>query len=155
MKRRDLLMIMLVCLGTGLSSVTRSGEPVNDKLALPPDFDATLAKLLSKPKFEPDNTYTGYFPEEHRSAAAQLVNDLITRLRARLPSEPSRNYLKQQINDTYAWFELSDTEDRERCAIYLEAILQAAGLPPAESRIDAWLNPFDPATFASHPHLED
>lgn len=150
MIRRSLLTAGLAILG-----LSACAAKADDRLTLPADMTAQLARLKAQPKFLPDAMYTGYRSEEHRPAAAKLVDDLIDKLQTNLPQNPSRAFLKQAINDTYAWFELSDTEDRERCAIYLEEILTAVGIPAPDGDINAWLDPFDPLNLLHHPHLEN
>ncbi|ESQ93896.1 DUF4844 domain-containing protein [Asticcacaulis benevestitus] len=127
----------------------------DDALTLPADLDVRLMHLKAKTKFAPDDMYVGYLPEEHQPAAEKLINDLISKLQVELPKKPSKTYLKEQISDTYAWFDLSDTEDRERCILYLEQTLEAVGVPPSERAISKWLPPFDLTAMLAHPHLEN
>ncbi len=143
-----------------MASACQSAEEDNIKVAA--DAQARLAKLKSISKFGPEDPsaqlplgYVGYLPPNHRKAAEKLVNAFIDKVQAELKGTLSRAWLKHELNDTYDWFGLSDTEDRERCAFYLEQVLAAVGLPSAEQDINFWLTPFDPIALASHPHLEN
>ena len=131
-------------------------------LTLPTDMDARLATLRKLPKFGPEEPspkmpvgYVGYLPEEHRPAAEARINALIDLVQADIRAHPDTAWLKQQINETFDWFELSDTEDRERCALYLEDVLKAVGVPAEHLDINDWLEPFDPASLGTKHHLED
>jgi hypothetical protein len=100
-----------------------------------------LLELRSKPKYVdmPGTIYNGMRPESSRLLAQEQLNCLIDRLRAGLPSKPSKKFALTQFAKTMAEFEAADTEDREQLLRYLSEIMDILGIANSDGQLSRWM----------------
>ena len=121
-----------------------------DSLNLPADVLERLQALRTQPKFVPFEPsekfplgYVGYLPaEEDRAEAESHLNDLISQITTGIKDHPSKAFVLQQFSQTFAYFQNSDTEDRERLCYYLEDIMDAVGMASSDGVINKWMYGF-------------
>ncbi len=150
MKRRTFFAMFATSALVAGCSFADSNPSKNDRLALPDDALARLAKFRAEPKFGPEDIsaerplgYVGYLPPEERPAAEAALNSLIDRVMAIVKTNPRKSLVLNEFKSSFEFFRYSDTEDRERFCSYLEDIMDAVGMKSSDGVINKLMYGFN------------
>lgn len=104
-----------------------------------------LHDLRHEPKFHENaaSFYPGAPNEATRSRCELALNALIDGLIAGLQSHPSKQYVLQQFRATLASFQNEDSEEKDRLLLYLEQIMDIAGVRSSDGLLNKWRYGFD------------
>jgi len=105
-----------------------------------------LRDLRETSKFHENSAsfYPGAPNETTRSRCEVALNALIERLIAGLQTHPSKQYVLQQFRITLASFQNEDSEEKDRLLLYLEQIMEIAGVLSSDGMLNEWRYGFDP-----------
>ena len=145
--RRPILgMFLGMTLLTQASAMQKVPVQMDEKLNLPANAMACLGVLKSAPKFlaEPDGLYTGVHDASERLAAEATINTVIERVEELLPGAPTKGAVLREFSLGLSRITLSDTEDREQAALYMEHIMDCVGMESSDGVLNTWMYGFDP-----------
>lgn len=112
--------------------------------------EATFSQLRgfrAEPKFHEDLPafYPGAPNENIRERCELKLNGLLDRLIEGLPKNPTRNYVLKEFRSTLNLFEVEDSEERDRIALYLERIMVIVGVESSDGLLNKWRYGVDPS----------
>ncbi|MDT9000532.1 DUF4844 domain-containing protein, partial [Paucibacter sp. APW11] len=122
--RRALIAAFFAAVG-GVFAFT-SGGRAELQLHIDESSIAMLRDLRLEPKF---TDLPGAPAAGERRRLEPLINDLLDRLIAGIQAHPTDTWVLAQMEPTVGAFYLEDTEARERCIAYIEAVFKILGIP--------------------------
>ncbi|MCV2362482.1 DUF4844 domain-containing protein [Paucibacter sp. DJ1R-11] len=127
MSRRRFFLSTILLAAAGISYAVL-GPHLRPELRLQVDEGrlGQLKALRAKPKFL---DLPGAPAAEERRRLEPLINELLDRLIAGLQANPSDAWVIKQMEPTVEAFHLEDTEARERCLGYIEAVFKIFAIP--------------------------
>lgn len=103
-----------------------TGSATPALLALDSERLGRLRALRAEPKFI---DAPGALGAEELRRLEPLINELLDRLIAGLGDHPNEAWVLAQMEPTVEAFHLEDTEARERCLHYIDAMFRILGMP--------------------------
>jgi len=145
-KRLVLGWLLASVLVTAATATLKATVSMDATLDLPPDVRARLRALKGRPKFLPeeDGSYTGVQDPAARRAAEAAINGVIERVEALLPDRATKAAVLKEFSTGLDQLALTDTEDREQAAGYLEQIMDCLGMESSDGLLNKWMYGFDP-----------
>ena len=145
--RRSILGVLLgMTLITQTAATQKVPSQMDEKLNLPVDAMARLEALKNAPKFLPeaDGLYTGVHDASERLAAETVINAVIERVEKLLSGAGTKKAVLNEFSLGLSQITLSDTEDREQAALYMERIMDCVGMESSDGLLNTWMYGFDP-----------
>lgn len=122
----------------------QSDKPVN-KCCMPEFRKSCLIRLLNEKKYLPDGfVYTGALTELLRNRFEKELNDFIQRLINEDDNVKTNEQLLEVMRQFLYSSSLSDTEDREYLANYMEKILEAYCIGSSDGLLNEWMYGLNP-----------
>jgi hypothetical protein len=146
-QRRTILGLLLgVTLLPQAGAAQKVSIQMDEKLDLPADAMARLEDLRRAQKFVPevDGLYTGVHDASERLAAEATVNAVIERVEQLASGAPTKKAVLGEFSLGLSKITLSDTEDREQAALYMERIMDCVGMESSDGLLNTWMYGFDP-----------
>ena len=89
--------------------------------------------------------YPGAPTEEVRAECEGRLNDLVDRLLRMLEADPRKAVALEEFRKVLPYFEMHDSEERDRVCSYLEQIMDILGIDSSDGLVNIWRYGFDPA----------
>lgn len=142
MLRRVLLTSLLAMAACSQTDVPQH----DDMLTISDNTLSSLRAFRDEAKFREDMTvyYPGASDEISRVRLEGQMNQLLDRLIANLPANPSRSYVLEQFREALPTFDLDDSEDRDQVARYLERVMDIVGIVDSGGLLNEWRYGFQP-----------
>jgi len=116
-------------------------------LAIPQQAEGELSRIKAIRKFEPDGIiYTGIIDPLKRSIAEAAINSAISNIASGIRSHPTKAFVLERFQRALSLIDaagVTDSEDREAVARYLEQVMDAVGVESSDGMLSNWVYGFD------------
>jgi len=144
-----LLFLAMVTLFMDNGAFALTNMPADDvPLSVPESAQGDLAALKALKKFNPDGgLYNGISDPTKRHLAQAAINLTIDGISQGLNRHSNKAFILTNLKrciDFLEKLDLTDSEDREQAAKYLEKIMDAVGLDSSDGLLNNFVYGFDP-----------